>query len=84
MERKYVAYGIMRTAKIVKDAYPNPVEKLLEVLEELRHNSDFVAYSILALKELGSEIPREFKNDNRFAKIYDGERIRRVRIGDLF
>jgi len=83
VERKYVAYGIIRTAKIVKDAYPNPVEKLLEVLEELRHNPDFVAYSILALKELGSEIPRKFKNDDRFAKIYDGERIRRVRIRDL-
>jgi len=84
VERKYVAYGIARTAELVKDAYPNPIEKLLEVLDELKRNPDFVAFAILALKRLKAEIPNDFKNDCRFANFYDGEGIRRIRICDLF
>jgi len=83
VERKYVAYGIARTAHLVKDAYPDPVKKLLEVLEELRDNPDFVAYALLALKRLKAEIPKEFEEDCRFANFYDGEGIRRIRICDL-
>ncbi|ADB57691.1 hypothetical protein Arcpr_0626 [Archaeoglobus profundus DSM 5631] len=83
VERKYVAYGIARTAHLVKDAYPNPVEKLLEVLKELKDNPDFVAYALFALKRLKAEIPNEFKKDCRFAKFYDGEGIKSIRICEL-
>ncbi len=82
VERKYVAYGISRTSEIVRDAYPNPVEKIYEVLEEL-NDPDFVAYAIVALKSLKAEIPERFKRDERFARIYNGESIVKVRICDL-
>lgn len=81
VERKYVAYGISRT--VVKDTYPDPAEKLLEVLNELKDNPEFVAYAIIALKKLKAEVPEEFKRDCRFVKIYDGERIKIVKICDL-
>ncbi len=83
VERKYVAYGIMRASEIVRDAYPNPIEKIYEVLEELRDNPEFVAYAILALKSLNAKVPDEFREDRRKARIYDGKDMVTVRICDL-
>ncbi len=81
VERKYVAYGIGRTAEIIKDAYPNPVEKLLEKIEEI-NDENFVIYAIWALKKLGEDV-RRFMNDERIADFYDGEAIVKVRICDI-
>jgi hypothetical protein len=83
VERRYVAYGIGRTAEIVRDAYPNPVELLLEVLEELKYNPNFVVYAVWALGMLKAEEVRLFVNDKRIAKLYNGEEIVEVRICDI-
>lgn len=45
VERKYVAYGIGRTAEIVRNAYPDPVNKLREKLEEIK-SGEFRAYAV--------------------------------------
>ncbi len=75
VERRYVAYGIGRTAKIIKDAYPDPVEKLLEKIDEIR-TGDFVVYAVWALGMLGErDIVRKYLNDNRKGRFYDGEWI---------
>ncbi len=75
VERRYVAYGIGRTAEIVKDAYPDPKEKLLEKIEEIG-DGDFVVYAVWALGMLGeTEVIRTFVNDERRGMFYDGEKI---------
>ena len=52
VEKKYVVYGIGRTAKIVRDAYPNPLEKLKEVLKNEK-NPEVLAYTLTAVVEFG-------------------------------
>ncbi|WP_457548625.1 DVU0298 family protein [Archaeoglobus sp.] len=83
VERKYVAYGIGRTAEIVRDAYPNPIELLLEVLEKLKDDPNFVVYAVWALGMLKAEEVRLFIDDKRTAKFYNGEDIVEVRICDI-
>lgn len=83
VERRYVAYGIGRTADILKDAYPNPVEKLLEKLEELKDDANFVVYALFALYKLKVDV-RGFENDRRIAKFYDGRTILKMEIRKLF
>ncbi len=76
VERKYVAYGIGRTAEIVALAYPNPVKKLLEKIHEL--DSEFVAYAIWALKALRfdvSELVKDFSDDCTPVNFYNGREI---------
>ena len=83
VERRYVAYGIGRTAEIIKDAYPDPVEKLLEKIEEIREGS-FVVYAVWALGKLGEvEAVRKFLNDDRRGRFYDGERIAIKSVGEI-
>jgi len=82
VERKYVAYGIGRTAEIVRDAYPNPKELLLEVVEELK-DPNFTVYAVWALGLLKAEEVRLFVNDKSIAKFYNGEEIVEVRICDI-
>ncbi len=83
VERRYVAYGIGRTAEIIKDAYPNPVEKLLEKIEEIR-TGDFVVYAVWALGKLGEfESVRRFVDDDRRGRFYDGERITVKSVGEI-
>jgi hypothetical protein len=86
VERRYVAYGIGRIAEIVADAYPNPAEKLLEVMDELK-NPDFLVYAIWALGELRAveavDVITKFVDDDSTARFYDGEGIKVVRIGDM-
>ncbi len=81
VERKYVAYGIGRTAEIIKDAYPNPCDKLFEKIEEIE-DANFVIYAVWALKKLGADT-RNFLKDKRKAKFYDGEKIVELRICDV-
>jgi len=52
-------------------------------LDELKDFPEFVAYTIIALKKLKADVPEEFKKDCRFAKIYDGKRIKIVKICNL-
>jgi len=82
VERKYVAYGIGRTAEIVRDAYPNPIELLLEVVEELK-DPNFTVYAVWALGMLKADEVRLFVNDKRTARFYNGEEIVEVRICDI-
>ncbi len=83
VERRYVAYGIGRTAEIVKDAYPNPVDKLLEVLEEIK-SGDFAVYAVWALGKLGAlDVIKGFIDDERVGRFYDGERIIERKVKDI-
>ncbi len=83
VERRYVAYGIGRTAKVVRDAYPNPKEKLLEKIEEIG-SGDFVVYAVWALGMLEeTEVVRKFVNDERRGRFYDGERITVRSVGEI-
>ncbi len=76
VERKYVAYGIGKTAHLVRNAYPNPIDKLTEKLNELKDNAEFVAYAVFALLKLNANIDlKSFKDDCRIVKFYDGDRI---------
>lgn len=84
VERKYVAYGIGRVAEIVKNAYPDPVEKLKEKIDEIR-TPDFVVYALWALKRLECDIVRYLQKFGDFeAEFYDGRRIRKEKISELF
>ncbi len=77
VERKYVAYGIGRTAEIVKNAYPDPVEKLREKIEEIE-SLDFAVYALWALKKLGYDIKtyiRKFCEYDDTVSFYDGKTI---------
>ena len=80
VERKYVAYGIGRLAEIVKDAYPNPVKKLREKIDEVK-DDEFTAYALIALKKLGDDIsdlqPR-FNGVEKTVEFYDGKEMVRV------
>ncbi len=83
VERRYVAYGIGRTAEIVRDAYPNPVDKLLEKIEEIG-TGDFVVYAVWALGMLGEvEAVKRFANDERIGRFYDGERITEKKVKEI-
>ena len=75
VERKYVAYGIGRTAKIVKNAYPNPVVKLREKIEEIE-NIEFIAYALFALKMLGEDVSSYAEHMNKVVRFYDGNEIK--------
>ncbi len=82
VERKYVAYGIYRTAEIVRDAYPNPAELLRKISSE--EDATFAAYAILALKALGesfSDIVAAF--GDRVVRIYFSGRIIDIRVRDV-
>ncbi len=83
VERRYVAYGIGRTAEIAKDAYPNPVDKLVEVLEEIK-SGDFAVYAVWALGKLGAlDVVRDFIDDERVGRFYDGERITERKVKEI-
>ncbi len=76
VERKYVAYGIGRLADIIADAYPDPVEKLREKIEEL--DANFAVYALWALKELGVRAKAPEKLLDEIVAFYDGNRIIRA------
>ena len=85
VERKYVAYGIGRTAEIVRDAYPNPVEKLREKVEEIG-DASFIAYAIFALKVLGDDVSdmiARFRKSEEIVEFYDGSEMVRTKLSDL-
>ena len=92
VERKYVAYGIGRTAYVVKNAYPDPVDKLSEKVNEI-NSPEFTIYTVYALRELEKYIERarsvmeeiisKFQNDKREAYLYDGEQIIKARVCDF-
>ncbi len=85
VERKYVAYGIGRTAEIVKDAYPNPVVKLREKIEEIG-DATFTAYALFALKELGddvSDLRLRFGKSREIVEFYDGNKMVKTTLSDL-
>jgi len=85
VERKYVAYGIGITAEIVRDAYPNPADKLREKIEEIK-DPEFRAYALWALKKLGEDISdliERFKDSEELINFYNGERILRSKFRDI-
>lgn len=81
VERKYVAYGIGRTAETVKNAYPDPVEKLKEKMEEIA-DADFKGYAIWALLKLGCH-DIDFEASDEEVNFYDGEKILKVKLREL-
>ncbi len=87
IKRKYVAYGIGRLAGILDDAYPNPVKKLLEVMEELKDNPNFIVYAIWALGMLEAsealEIVERFVEDRTVVSFYNGNDIVKVEVGKI-
>jgi hypothetical protein len=82
VERKYVAFGIGRTAEIVKDAYPNPVEKLREKIKEIK-DAEFTAYALFALKMLGDDISDLRKSSNETVNFYNGKKMLRMSLSEL-
>jgi len=85
VERRYVAYGIGRLAEIVKDAYPNPVEKLREKIEEIKDYS-FTVYALIALKKLGddiSDLKLKFVDVKKLIEYYDGKKMISIALSDL-
>ncbi len=84
VERKYVAYGIGRLAEIVNSAYPNPVEKLQEKIDEIG-SPDFAVYAIWALKKLGCDAEQYIKRFGSFeVEFYDGEKVLKVKLSEIF
>ena len=79
VEKKYVIYAIGRAAKNVKDAYPNPVEKLKPFLKE--KDAEIRGYAAWALKELGIDISNKVEDDEEII-FYDGDLIK-IKIGEL-
>lgn len=53
VELKYVIYAIGRAAESVRNAYPDPVEKLIQLLKH--ENAEIRGYSAWALGELKAE-----------------------------
>ena len=86
VERKYVAYGIGRLAEIAKDAYPNPVKKLREKIDEIE-DEEFTIYATIALKKLGddiSDLQSKFRDVRESVRYYNGEKIVRIALCDFF
>jgi len=85
VERKYVAYGIGITANIIRNAYPDPVSKLREKINEIE-KAEFRAYALWALKLLGEDVTdliERFKNSEELINFYNGERILRLKFSDF-
>ncbi len=83
VERKYVAYGIGRLRDIVKSAYPDPVEKLQEKIDEIG-SPDFAVYAIWALKKLGCDANHYVKRFGNFeVTFYNGEKILKTRLAEV-
>ena len=80
VEKKYVIYAIGRAAKNLKDAYPNPVEKLKPLIND--KNPEIRGYAAWALKKLGVDLFDELKDDESEIMFYDGDLIK-VKIKDL-
>ncbi len=74
VELKYVVYAIGRAASSVKDAYPDPVEKLIPLLKHKK--AEIRSYAAWALGELKAEKAREesesLMRDVDEITIYDG------------
>ncbi len=75
VETEFVIYALGRAAKNVKDAYPNPVEKLLSLLNH--QEPKIRGYAAWALGELGAEEAAEklevLLKDENVILIYQGE-----------
>lgn len=83
VERKYVAYGVGRTAEVIKDAYPDPVEKLKEKMEKIK-NLEFTAYALWALMKLGEDVSSEkFSGFDEVINFYNGEVVLKGRFQDI-
>lgn len=81
VEIKYVIYAIGRAAKNLKDAYPNPIEKLKPLI--YHENAEIRGYAAWALVELGTINGLEHLiNDDSEIVIYDGD-FRRLKISDF-
>jgi len=74
LELRYVVYAIGRAADSVKDAYPDPVEKLIPLLNHKK--PEIRGYAAWALGELKAEKSREelerLMGDEEEISIYDG------------
>ena len=77
VEKKYVIYAIGRAAENIKDAYPNPIEKLKPLLNE---KDEIRGYAVWALKKLGIDLFDEVKDGE--IVFYNGD-LTKVRIKDL-
>jgi len=69
----------------LKDAYPNPVKKLREKINEIE-KAEFRAYALWALKMLGEDINdliERFKDSEELINFYNGERILRLKFRDF-
>ena len=77
VEKKYVIYAIGRAAENIKDAYPNPIEKLKPLLNE---EDEIRGYAVWALKKLGIDLFDEVKDGE--IVFYNGD-LTKVRIKDL-
>jgi len=75
VELKFVIYAIARASKNLRDAYPNPVEKLLPLLNH--KNAEIRGYTAFALGELRAEVAsrdlEKLKNDSSRIRIYEGD-----------
>lgn len=84
VELKFVIYAIARASRNVKDAYPNPVIKLLPFLNH--ENAEIRGYTAFALGELGAEGTRvelkKLKDDSSEIRIYEGDFVKK-RVKDI-
>ncbi|MFO7967182.1 MAG: HEAT repeat domain-containing protein [Archaeoglobaceae archaeon] len=75
VELEFVIYAVGRAAKSVKNAYPDPFEKLLPLLDH--QEPEIRGYAAWALGELGAEGAIEGLNelleDENIIRIYQGE-----------
>ncbi|RLI72173.1 hypothetical protein DRO97_09105, partial [Archaeoglobales archaeon] len=81
VEMKYVIYAIGRAAKNIKDAYPNPIEKLKPLLNH--ENPEIRGYAAWALLKLGvvNDL-KHLKDDNNEIVIYKGN-LKKLKIKDI-
>lgn len=84
VELKFVIYAIARASQNVRDAYPNPVKKLLPLLNH--GNAEIRGYTVFALGKLGAEGIRneleKLKDDSSEVRIYEGDFVRK-RVKDI-
>jgi len=78
VERKYVVYGIGRLAEVVRDAYPDPAEKIREVLESEK-NATTLAYAVRTVVKIEcecKELIEELTRRDNPVEIYSGKIVR--------
>lgn len=85
VEPKFVIYALGRAGENIKDAYPNPVEKLLPFLNH--QDSEIRGYVAWALGELGAEETKEnlesLLQDENVIQIYHQGNLKDMAIKDI-